>query len=507
MQPTGGGQGFAKQIIIPVAIAGAVLLSLFLLSASIIAVTHLNEHTVERIATLARNVEQLVALETEKLGALAESIANNSALTEAFANQDRAALLQSSAPLFAAVERKHRISHLYYHNPDGINFLRVHHPTRHGDIIERHTLNMARQSGDVVAGIELGVLGTYTLRLVKPWRHQQRVIGYVEVGMEIDHVFETLHRITGSAMAVLAEKKYLTQAQWQQGNMVFDRDSDWNRLPDFLVLAVFGELAENAWSNVRHEKGTSEWITGAGIVYRSVPINDVQHREVGHLHIALDESTGRSGTIEIVTYLSVLVGLSLLALILVLRAVTGRVEGRLSHAIAEKSDFERRVKYDQMTSVYNQQEFYRLLDLELERAVRQQSPLSLILLDIDYFKTVNDEHGHQIGDCVLRGLALELLAYARDGDHLARYGGEEFTVILPNTVLKDAYEIAERWRAVIERRVFRCDGQPVKITISLGVANFPLHTEVSRTLLQCADMAMYTAKRRGRNRVEVFTAR
>lgn len=129
------------------------------------------------------------------------------------------------------------------------------------------------------------------------------------------------------------------------------------------------------------------------------------------------------------------------------------------------------------------------------------------MLDIDFFKKVNDEHGHQIGDCVLRGLAIELLAHARDGDHLARYGGEEFTLILPNTALQNASEIAERWRTVIEQRSFRCDGRAVGITISLGVANYPLHADTSKTLLQHGDMAMYKAKRRGRNRVEVYTAR
>jgi diguanylate cyclase (GGDEF)-like protein len=499
--------GFAKHIIIPVSIGIGIILMLFMLSASIIAVTHLNAYTQERLTTLAKSVDQLVQHETDKLGAVAESIAIHGRLADALIQKDRATLLRISAPLFAALTENYSITHFYYHNVDGTNFLRVHHPQRFGDIIDRYTLSLARHSGTVAAGIEIGVLGTYTLRLVKPWHYQDQLIGYVEIGLEIDHMFEELRRITGAALAVVIDKQYLTQAQWQQGNVIFGRDSDWDRLTDSVVLAVFGDFAEHALLNVNVQKSTSQWLTGGGIVYRTLPINDIQQRTIGRLHIALDESVSREGTIEIVSYLTLVVGLSLLALIVILRAVTNRVEGRLNTAIAEKSDFERRTKYDQMTSVYNQQEFYRLLDLELERAVRQQAPLSVILLDIDFFKSVNDKHGHQIGDCVLRGLALELLAYARDIDHLARYGGEEFTVILPNTALLDAREIAERWRTVIERRVFQCDGQSLNITISLGVANYPLHADTSKALLQYADMAMYKAKRRGRNRVEVYTAR
>ncbi len=504
---TGVGYSFAKHIIIPVSIAIGIILVLFMASAAIIMVTHLNAHTQERLSTLTNAVDQLIRQETDKLGAVAESIATNARFAEAFVAKDRATLLQNSAPLFAALSEKHRITHFYYHHLDGTNFLRVHHPAHFGDIIDRHTLGMTRQSGKLVAGIELGVLGTYTLRLVKPWRYQDQLIGYVEVGLEVDHLFERLHQISGIALAVEIEKQYLTRAQWQQGNLTFGRDSDWERLPDSVMLAVFGDFDEDALRNVEAQQGVSEWLTGGGTIYRTIPINDIQQRAVGYVHIALEEGVRREETIETVAYLTLIVGMSLLALILILRAVTNRVERRLRTAIAEKSDFERRIKYDQMTSVYNQQEFYRLLDLELERAVRQQTPLSVILLDIDFFKAVNDEHGHQIGDCVLRGLALELMAHTRDGDHLARYGGEEFTVILPNTALQDASEIAERWRIVVEQRVFQCDGQPVNITISLGVANYPLHADMSKTLLQHADMAMYKAKRRGRNRVEVFAAR
>ncbi len=499
--------GFARHIIIPVSIAIGIILMLFVVSASIIGVQHINAHAQERLSTIIKSVGQLIEQETDKLGAVAESIVINARLAKAFVQKDRPTLLQNSAPMFAALTENHQITHFYYHGLDGTNYLRVHHPPRFGDLIDRRTLDTARQSGKVASGIELGLLGTYTLRLVKPWHYQNQLIGYVEVGMEIDHLFEKLYQISGTALAVVIEKQYLTRELWQQGNLTFKRDSDWDRLPDAVVLGVFGEFTEQALLKVHAQKDISAWLIGGGTIYRTIPINDIQQRTVGELHVAFDETVGSDGTIKIVSYLTLIVGLSLLVLILILRAATNRVESHLSDAIAERSDFERRIKYDQMTSVYNQPEFYRLLDLELERAVRQQTPLSVILLDIDFFKTVNDEHGHQIGDCVLRGLALELLAYTRDGDHLARYGGEEFTVILPNTALQDASEIAERWRTVIERRGFKCDGQPVNITISLGVANYPLHSDTSKMLLQHADMAMYKAKRRGRNRVEVYTAR
>lgn len=363
--------GLARHIIVTVSIAVVVVLVFFLVSAAIIAVTHLNAHTKERVNILSKSVEQLIEQESDKLGAVTESIADNAHLAQAFKQRDRTVLVQSSATLFAALKENHRITHFYYHNVDGTNFLRVHHPSRYGDMVDRHSLAVARQKDKVVSGIELGVLGTYTLRLVKPWHYQNQLIGYIEVGMEVDHLFEKLHKISGLPVAVVIQKRHVTRAQWQQGNEIFGRDSDWEQLADSVVLGVFGDLGEPARFDANTQGGVLDWLAGGGTVYRTIEINDIRQRTIGHLHIAFDESDVGEGTIEVIAYLTMLVVLSLLALVLILQTSIKRVESRLNTAIAERSDFERRVKYDQMTSVYNQQKFYRLLDLELERAVRQ----------------------------------------------------------------------------------------------------------------------------------------
>jgi diguanylate cyclase (GGDEF)-like protein len=121
--------------------------------------------------------------------------------------------------------------------------------------------------------------------------------------------------------------------------------------------------------------------------------------------------------------------------------------------------------------------------------------MSLLLVDIDHFKRLNDEHGHQVGDDVLRDVARVLSAHARAGDVAARYGGEEFALILADTDLEAAALAAERLRKAVAA------GSTVPVTVSIGAASFPRHGATGFDLIQTADSALYAAKTRGRNRV------
>ena len=125
------------------------------------------------------------------------------------------------------------------------------------------------------------------------------------------------------------------------------------------------------------------------------------------------------------------------------------------------------------------------------------------LADVDHFKSVNDTYGHCFGDQVLREVGGVLTECCRTEDIVCRYGGEEFTILLPNTSLKHAIELAERLRLAIEGRPFTCREAPVNITCSFGVAN--LREQVSPSIIEFADTALYQAKRSGRNRVDACT--
>lgn len=156
---------------------------------------------------------------------------------------------------------------------------------------------------------------------------------------------------------------------------------------------------------------------------------------------------------------------------------------------------------DTLTGAFNKRYFSEVLDRELHRAARYQRPLSLVLFDIDHFKSINDTYGHLAGDDVLREIGRRVEWCLDDDDILARYGGEEFAVILAETSLADAVELAERCRDAVARSPFPTSAGLLSVTISVGVAVTAEHPVAPEALIELADQQLYRAKHGGRNQV------
>jgi diguanylate cyclase (GGDEF)-like protein/PAS domain S-box-containing protein len=158
---------------------------------------------------------------------------------------------------------------------------------------------------------------------------------------------------------------------------------------------------------------------------------------------------------------------------------------------------------DYLTSLYNRRYFMQRGAEEFKRARRNTQPLSLLMLDIDEFKKVNDLYGHEAGDMALQQVAAVLKSGLREVDILGRLGGEEFAVLLPNTLLEDAFLLAERVRQIMESTLFAMPGEAlmINITICIGVADFAIGMSSIDDVLRNADAALYRAKYNGRNRV------
>jgi two-component system cell cycle response regulator len=158
---------------------------------------------------------------------------------------------------------------------------------------------------------------------------------------------------------------------------------------------------------------------------------------------------------------------------------------------------------DQLTGLHNRRYMARHLDNLLSNARRGERPLAFVIMDIDHFKQVNDTHGHDIGDEVLKEFAGRIAANTRGIDLACRYGGEEFVVVMPDTDVASAYAIAERLRQTVEANPIRISRAPglLNVTISIGIARMEGADDTADALLHRADQALYRAKRSGRNRV------
>ncbi|WP_158634015.1 GGDEF domain-containing protein [Radiobacillus deserti] len=161
---------------------------------------------------------------------------------------------------------------------------------------------------------------------------------------------------------------------------------------------------------------------------------------------------------------------------------------------------------DFLTGLHNVRQFDKLWNEHIQNAKQKKETLSLVVIDIDYFKRINDTYGHLVGDMILKEFAQVLKETTRSIDTVSRNGGEEFSVILPECSYEKAQEIAERIRKSVERRTFSIsNAESIHVTVSLGVVSYPVPNENPETMISTADDCLYQAKRSGRNRVVAYS--
>jgi diguanylate cyclase (GGDEF)-like protein len=161
---------------------------------------------------------------------------------------------------------------------------------------------------------------------------------------------------------------------------------------------------------------------------------------------------------------------------------------------------------DTLTGLYNRRQFYTMAEIELARSTRYNKPMTIMVIDLDHFKKVNDTYGHAAGDITLRNIARLCQLVLRKIDLVGRLGGEEFGVLLPETSLKDALIAAERLRETIANTTIEFKGDEIAVTASIGAAQSFGLDDTLEAILERADYALYEAKEAGRNQIHLYQA-
>jgi diguanylate cyclase (GGDEF)-like protein len=276
------------------------------------------------------------------------------------------------------------------------------------------------------------------------------------------------------------------------------------------ILSVLGEIQEGErtkYSEPKAErlKGTLREVVSSGKpvrIFDAMKDPNFEHNQIGMKSFMAVPMISRGKVIGVMSARSTRMGAFLEQDEKIFTILAGSAALAIENALLHQKTQELTI-VDELTGLYNFRYFNRKLRAEVRRAERYKQSLSLIMVDIDWFKRCNDTYGHLFGNRVLQDLAQRIKESVRDVDVVCRYGGEEFAVILPQTKKADAQMIGERIRRRVESSDFVSDAKDprVKITVSLGVASYPGNGKTTKELIESVDHALYLAKGRGKNLV------
>lgn len=278
---------------VPLAVVLIFIMGVFA-AAILLVEAHIRDQDIaERTDAVEKLFMQKLSKDSNLMLATMRAMMTNQAIERAFRDRDRQALSVQGSSLFASLRDNHRITHLYFTDPDLINLYRFHSPDEFGDQIDRLTTLKARDRQDAVHGLELGALGTLTLRLVMPWRRDGQVLGYLEIGEEIEHLISEIQESLSVDMLVLLDKQMVSPEQWQRGQSLMKREGSWDRFATHVALAQTIDELPVALDNLTLKKllaGRTAEIKerGRSLHLAVVPLRDVGQRHIGDLVVIRD---------------------------------------------------------------------------------------------------------------------------------------------------------------------------------------------------------------------------
>ncbi|MDP1593674.1 MAG: diguanylate cyclase [Gallionella sp.] len=225
------------RIILPLIMAGVVLFGTASYLVGNLEVRQKQHAVVQQAEALKLHLSSILDSKAEVMEASLRFIAQDKHLLAALQAGDRKTLLALSAPIYERLHQQHNVTHFYFHDARRINLLRTHQPERFGDLINRHTALGAEKSAAVFSGIELGPLGTFTLRSVLPVLNNGELIGYIELGQEIDNLIQDMHAMFNAELFLLVDKQHLVQSNWEAGMKMLGRTHDWNALSSTVLVS------------------------------------------------------------------------------------------------------------------------------------------------------------------------------------------------------------------------------------------------------------------------------
>lgn len=419
-------------------------------------------------------------------------------------NEIRKELYAHLSDLYFSLE-EYNVRQLHFHLPNSISFLRFHRPNKFGDSLVgvRPAIDAVNREQRSVNGFEEGRIFN-GFRHVYPLFHNGEFVGTVELSYSFDAIKEMARQLNPARYEMILKKSVIDEKVFKEEKFNYTTstlsskyllDNHLRKTYDPLISTTiieeinkvaspqFEEINRNgAHSMIHvalHNKGYLVWFD---------PLLSFDRKEVGYIigYVADQHLIELENEFKIA-----IIVVFLLIAVITFAVIYFVYQLRAQHHLLIKN-----ANTDRLTQIANRAYMILQLDYMVKHSRRNTQPLSVIFMDIDHFKEINDTYGHRTGDYVLVEISALIKDRLRESDLVGRWGGEEFVMILPNTALSEAIVLGEKLRTMIESHRF----DHVKVTCSFGVAQM-IDEDTDETLIHRADAMLYVAKEQGRNRV------
>jgi len=438
----------------------------------------------------------------EKYRLIGGNILMNPALIGAVKRHDHNALLKLTQPLFAKLKSDNPyLEIMHFHTADNHSLLRLHRPDKYGDDLSqlRPMIKKANKTGIIQVGLEVGKYGiSYRIALPIKDETTKEHLGVLEFGIKADYVVSMLkNRFEIDSAMLLHDKDIQTFFTYSKNKDVF------KKVGDMVVYTTTLEdiLSKLDMQKVENSYELTECKGSDKLVFKGADLFSFDHKVIGHIFLIKDMNF-YTEKIDFLRILSIsLAAILLMGSYLVLKSSYHRFTRKIDifqQRLMQKNKTLMKLScIDHLTKANNRRKIEDVLYSECKILKRYGSHLSIILLDVDNFKNINDTYGHDVGDKVLRTMSKLISSSIRESDFFGRWGGEEFLIVTPGTSLENAAVLAEKLRTIVSHHDFE---NPNTVTCSFGVSECDGDTPV-KTFVKNADDALYKAKAEGKNRV------
>lgn len=491
------------------------ILGLFLISSiSIYSFYYLLEKNIEdksyqAFTNVNLTLEHTIEQDTNLMIELLQQLQKDKYSIQLFQNKNREWLFMYLYQTFSELKAQYGLTHFYIHNIDKKNFVRIHNREKHSDIIDRITLEKAKKSFSVSSGIEFGVHHNLTLRIVSPWFVNGELIGFIELGKEIDKFTPKLSKLLNADIIFTIDKRLITPKDfnvwveraehnrfYKEMNNYYIIDSTINTIDRKLESFLDSKLFYSGIAIKNDEKT---------YYMNSKNFFDVNEQKIGRFHVLIDSSKEHEFLYELIVKISIIIFCILLFIVSYYIKYIQKTENKLNQAYIE---IQKIATIDSMTTLFNKNHYLTEASQQLQRASRNEHYISFILIDADNFKQYNDYYGHLKGDEALKSIAITMKqTFKRATDICYRVGGEEFLIIVEHEHKDEAFKRTE----VLCKRIENLDiehkynNKFSKITISSGVYTCKAIKKLDRNICyEKADKALYLSKNSGKNKVTLF---